>query len=283
MIQKSFKNNEPTLFVVATPIGNLQEMTPRAITILKKVDIIAAEDTRTSKKLMDYFGITTPLVSYHMHNEKASAENILEHLQKGENIALISDAGYPLISDPGQYLAKEVIKRGYNLVPISGSSAFLNALVASGITTQPFTFFGFLETKDSKIREQFKVVKELSHTSIFYLSVHRVEKTLELLLEELGNREICLAREITKLHEEFIRGRVKDIIERELTLKGEFVLIIEAYQEKRIYSNEDLIAYISEEIESGLSPSRAISKISKEYKVSKNELYNYYQLTKESQ
>ena len=244
MIQKSFKNNEPTLFVVATPIGNLQEMTPRAITILKEVDIIAAEDTRTSKKLMDYFGITTPLVSYHMHNEKASAENILERLQKGENIALISDAGYPLISDPGQYLAKEVIKRGYNLVPISGSSAFLNALVASGITTQPFTFFGFLETKDSKIREQFKVVKELSHTSIFYLSVHRVEKTLELLLEELGNREICLAREITKLHEEFIRGRVKDIIERELTLKGEFVLIIEAYQEKRIYSNEDLIAYI---------------------------------------
>jgi 16S rRNA (cytidine1402-2'-O)-methyltransferase len=283
MIQKSFKNNEPTLFVVATPIGNLQEMTPRAITILKEVDIIAAEDTRTSKKLMDYFGITTPLVSYHMHNEKASAENILERLQKGENIALISDAGYPLISDPGQYLAKEVIKRGYNLVPISGSSAFLNALVASGITTQPFTFFGFLETKDSKIREQFKVVKELSHTSIFYLSVHRVEKTLELLLEELGNREICLAREITKLHEEFIRGRVKDIIERELTLKGEFVLIIEAYQEKRIYSNEDLIAYISEEIEAGLSPSRAISKISKEYKVSKNELYNYYQLTKESQ
>lgn len=283
MIQKSFKNNEPTLFVVATPIGNLQEMTPRAITILKEVDIIAAEDTRTSKKLMDYFGITTPLVSYHMHNEKASAENILEHLQKGENIALISDAGYPLISDPGQYLAKEVIKRGYNLVPISGSSAFLNALVASGITTQPFTFFGFLETKDSKIREQFKVVKELSHTSIFYLSVHRVEKTLELLLEELGNREICLAREITKLHEEFIRGRVKDIIERELTLKGEFVLIIEAYQEKRIYRNEDLIAYISEEIEAGLSPSRAISKISKEYKVSKNELYNYYQLTKESQ
>lgn len=283
MIQKSFKNNEPTLFVVATPIGNLQEMTPRAITILKEVDIIAAEDTRTSKKLMDYFGITTPLVSYHMHNEKASAENILECLQKGENIALISDAGYPLISDPGQYLAKEVIKRGYNLVPISGSSAFLNALVASGITTQPFTFFGFLETKDSKIREQFKVVKELSHTSIFYLSVHRVEKTLELLLEELGNREICLAREITKLHEEFIRGRVKDIIERELTLKGEFVLIIEAYQEKRIYSNEDLIAYISEEIEAGLSPSRAISKISKEYKVSKNELYNYYQLTKESQ
>lgn len=283
MIQKSFKNNEPTLFVVATPIGNLQEMTPRAITILKEVDIIAAEDTRTSKKLMDYFGITTPLVSYHMHNEKASAENILERLQKGENIALISDAGYPLISDPGQYLAKEVIKRGYNLVPISGSSAFLNALVASGITTQPFTFFGFLETKDSKIREQFKVVKELSHTSIFYLSVHRVEKTLELLLEELGNREICLAREITKLHEEFIRGRVKDIIERELTLKGEFVLIIEAYQEKRIYRNEDLIAYISEEIEAGLSPSRAISKISKEYKVSKNELYNYYQLTKESQ
>ena len=283
MIQKSFKNNEPTLFVVATPIGNLQEMTPRAITILKEVDVIAAEDARTSKKLMDYFGITTPLVSYHMHNEKASAENILERLQKGENIALISDAGYPLISDPGQYLAKEVIKRGYNLVPISGSSAFLNALVASGITTQPFTFFGFLETKDSKIREQFKVVKELSHTSIFYLSVHRVEKTLELLLEELGNREICLAREITKIHEEFIRGRVKDIIERELTLKGEFVLIIEAYQEKRIYNNEDLIAYISEEIEAGLSPSRAISKISKEYKVSKNELYNYYQLTKESQ
>ena len=136
MIQKSFKNNEPTLFVVATPIGNLQEMTPRAITILKEVDIIAAEDTRTSKKLMDYFGITTPLVSYHMHNEKASAENILEHLQKGENIALISDAGYPLISDPGQYLAKEVINRGYIVYSPSLRIARLDYNTQSGLNVK---------------------------------------------------------------------------------------------------------------------------------------------------
>lgn len=282
MIQQSFKNDKPTLFLVATPIGNLKEMTPRAIETLKEVDVIAAEDTRTSRKLMDHFGINTPLISYHMHNEKASAEVILGHLDKGEDIALISDAGYPLISDPGQYLATQVVNKGYNLVPISGSSAFLNALVASGIVAQPFTFFGFLETKESKLKEQFKVVKDFNHTSIFYLSVHRVEKTLNLLYEELGDRNICLAREITKLHEEFIRGSVKEIIDSDITLKGEFVLIIEASNEELVYSNEDLLIYVNREIDAGMSPSRAINKVAKEYNISKNELYNFYQLTKET-
>ena len=276
-IQKSFETTEPTLYIVATPIGNLGEMTPRAIEILKAVDIIAAEDTRNTGKLLKHFGIETPSISYHKHNEKQSAQGILKLLDEGKSVALVSDAGYPLISDPGQTLVSEVIEKDYAVVPISGSSAFINALVVSGLVTQPFSFMGFLESKDSTLKKQLEPIKNLNHTLIFYLSVHRVEKTLSVLHEVLGNRRVSIARELTKKHEEIIRGNLMDIIDSQITLKGEFVIVVEGFTQEQETDFDSLMEMIQETIEQGLTPSRAISQVAKQQNVSKNELYNYYQ------
>lgn len=276
-IQKSFETTEPTLYIVATPIGNLGEMTPRAIEILKAVDIIAAEDTRNTGKLLKHFGIETLSISYHKHNEKQSAQGILKLLDEGKSVALVSDAGYPLISDPGQTLVSEVIEKDYAVVPISGSSAFINALVVSGIVTQPFSFMGFLESKDSTLKKQLEPIKNLNHTLIFYLSVHRVEKTLSVLHEVLGNRRVSIARELTKKHEEIIRGNLMDIIDSQITLKGEFVIVVEGFTQEQETDFDSLMEMIQETIEQGLTPSRAISQVAKQQNVSKNELYNYYQ------
>lgn len=278
MKQQSFKEKLPTLYLVATPIGNLEEMTPRAINILKEVDVIACEDTRNSRKLMYHFSIDTPLISYHDFNEEASSKGIVALLSQGKNVALISDAGYPLISDPGQTLVQEVIDAGFFVVPISGSSAFLNGLVASGLVVQPFLFIGFLEAKEKRLLDQLTKLKQIPYTIVAYLSVHRVEKTLLVLKEVLGDRKICLARELTKLHEEFIRGTITEVIQQLEVLKGEFVLIIEGYKEEQVIDMSILINIINQEIEQGLSVSRAISKVAKEQNVSKNELYNYYQM-----
>lgn len=276
-IQKSFQNDVPSLYLVATPIGNLKEMTPRAIEVLKSVDLILAEDTRTSGHLLKHFEINTPTMSYHMHNEKQRLSLILDKLNQGQNIALISDAGYPLIADPGQTLVSEVTNHNYNVIPISGSSAFLNALVASGLVTQPFVFMGFLENKKSLIKEQLDKIIDCDMTSIFYVSVHKLKNSLEILYDTLGNRKIVLVRELTKMHEEFIRTDLKTINENDFTLKGEFVLVIEASFQKEIFSIETLLEKIEEEIQNGLSPSRSISKVAKDYNYSKNELYNHYQ------
>ncbi len=281
-IQKSFENENPTLYIVATPIGNLSEMTPRAIEVLKMVDIIAAEDTRTSGKLLSHFKIDTPTISYHMHNEKQSTQGILMLLEAGKNVALISDAGYPLISDPGQTLVNKVVENDINVVSISGSSAFINALVVSGIVTQPFSFMGFLEQKESALKKQLEAVEKLNHTLIFYLSVHRVEKALKIIYEVLGNRLVSISRELTKKHEEIIRGHLEDIIQENLTLKGEFVVVIEGFSQDTVLDMEHLLDLINDTIEGGLSPSRAISKVAKDNNVSKNELYNYYQSSREA-
>lgn len=275
--QQSFKDVRPTLYIVATPIGNLQEMTPRAIDILKTVDVIAAEDTRDSKKLMQAFDIDTPMISYHEHNERNSSKGILALLEQGKHVALISDAGYPLISDPGQTVVKDALDHDYSVVPISGSSAFLNALVASGIVVQPFLFLGFLEAKEGRIKAQLEAVQELPYTLIFYVSVHKVERTLEVIQEVLGNRRIALARELTKRHEEFIRGTIQEVRDSMETIKGEYVLVIEGNETVTHVTIESLMDLIDEEISKGTSVSRAISHIAKTHQYSKNELYSAYQ------
>ncbi|MBK2404294.1 16S rRNA (cytidine(1402)-2'-O)-methyltransferase [Erysipelothrix sp. strain 2 (EsS2-7-Brazil)] len=274
--QQSFKNEKPTLFLVATPIGNLNEMTPRAIETLKNVDVIAAEDTRNARKLCSHFDINTKMISHHMHNEQESTKGILDLLESGLSVGLVSDAGYPLISDPGQTLVRDVIAAGYNVVPISGSSAFLNALVASGLIVQPFAFMGFMEHKESQLKKQLIQNKDLPMTTIYYLSVHKLEKTLEIVYDVLGNRKICLVREITKMHEEFIRGTVTEVMESVETIKGEFVIVIEANTDVSEVNFDDLIIRIKEQINAGNSVSRSISSVAKENGVSKNELYSYY-------
>lgn len=276
MIQQSFKNEKPTVFLVATPIGNLKELTPRAIEVLSSVDYIAAEDTRTAKKLLNHFDIKTKVVSHHLHNEHESTKGLINLLESGNNIALVSDAGYPLISDPGQTFVSTVVEAGFNVVPISGASAFLNALVASGLVVQPFAFMGFLEAKESQLRKQLIKNKDLPMTTLYYLSVHKLEKTLEIILEVLGDRKICLARELTKLHEEFIRGSVSEVMAQIDIIKGEFVLVVEASQEDDSISSDDLHALIDERIAQGESVSRAISSVAKASGISKNELYASY-------
>lgn len=276
-IQKSFEDNRSKLYLVATPIGNLNEMTPRAVEILKSVDMIAAEDTRVTQKLLNHFEINNKMISYHKFNEKESTEGIINLLDQGMDVALVSDAGYPLISDPGEILVGACVNAGYSVIPVSGSSAFINALVVSGLVTQPFTFMGFLENKEGALRRQLESVKDLHHTLIFYLSVHRVEKTIGVMLEVLGNRNVSLARELTKRHEEIIRGTLKELSKAELTLKGEFVMVIEGKSEEVVVDYGHLFEVINDSIKGGMSPSRAIGMVAKEYKVSKNKLYNEYQ------
>lgn len=279
--QRSFDEVVPTLYVVATPIGNREEMTPRAIEILKSVDVIACEDTRTSAPLLQYFGIETKRISYHKHNEQTSSEGILKLLDEGLSVALISDAGYPLISDPGYILVESVSSAGYPVVSISGSSAFLNALVVSGLDTTQFMFCGFLEHKEKAIVNQLMRVKALEHTLIYYVSVHRIEKSLDIVLEVLGNRRICLARELTKRHETILRGTVTEVRDSLDVLKGEFVLVIEGNKDVIDVESVDYIALIDAEVEKGVSTSRAISSVSKEYNLSKNTIYQEYMTQKD--
>lgn len=276
--QQSFTAEKPTLYLVATPIGNLAELTPRAIDILNQVDVIAAEDTRNTRKLLSHFDIHTKMIAHHQYNENESAQGLLRLLAEGNNIALVSDAGYPLISDPGQCLTKKVIEAGYPVVPISGANAMLNALVASGLPTQSFLFYGFLKPKDSLQIQELGKLKDYPQTLIFYEAPHRVKKTLQNMMQVFGNREMCLARELTKRHEEFIRGTIQEIIEVADSCKGEMVLVIKGANESLEKEIDPVVLYqkITEYIESGLSSKEAIKKVAKENSCSKNELYRQY-------
>lgn len=276
--QKSFDDTNATLFLVATPIGNLEEMTIRAINTLKEVDCIAAEDTRNTVKLLNHFDIKTKLISHHEHNWKQSIPKIIDLLQEGKNIALVSDAGYPAISDPGYELVQAVIEEGYNVVPISGPNACLNALVVSGIAPQPFTFYGFLDHQDKIKKKELETLKYHQETLVFYESPYRVEKTLKLILDIWGDRHMALCREITKRHEEIIRGTVSEIIPICETLKGEMVLVIEGSKETNDEQSEviDIIVEIEKRIEQGQSSKDAIKEVAKTFHLKKNEVYDFY-------
>lgn len=262
------------MYLVATPIGNLNEMTPRAIEVLKSVDVIAAEDTRTTMKLLTHFDIHTHCIAHHMHNEKKSAAGLLKLLEEGKNIALVSDAGYPLLSDPGQSAVELIAKEGYNVIPVSGANAMLNALVASGLVVMPFYFKGFLSSNASQCRKECEMLKQMDCTMVFYEAPHRIVKTLEIFLEVFGNRHICLARELTKKHEELIRGTIEEILEIADEIKGEMVIVVEGAQESETELSEDEIYQKVEELlAQGLSTSYAIKQIAKENGLSKNDVY----------
>ncbi len=275
--QKSFDNEGAKLYVVATPIGNLSELTPRAIEVLGSVDIIAAEDTRNTMKLLHHFDIKTRVIAHHMHNEKESAKGLLKMLQEGLSIALVSDAGYPLLSDPGQYVVKEVLAEGFPIVPISGSNAAINALVASGIVAQPYLFYGFLGNSEKERVHSLHELKDLPYTFILYEAPHRIEKMLQSCLDVLGNREICLARELTKKHEEFIRGNIAEVMSVAGSLRGEMVIVVEgSNKEKEVVEVGALTGLVDTYSADGMTTKEAIKKIAKEYGISKNELYKEY-------
>lgn len=277
--QKSFENSQPTLYLVATPIGNLEEITYRAINILNKVQYIAAEDTRNTIKLLNHFHISTKLISHHEHNIHQSIPKIIDMLNSGNDIALVSDAGYPAISDPGYELVVQAIENHINVVPISGCNACLDALVVSGIAPQPFLFYGFLDHSDKKKKKELENLKNYKETIVFYESPHRIKKTLTLMYDILGNRHIALCRELTKKHEEIIRGTVAEIIGITDELKGEMVIVVEgndkSENEEVIFTNtikEDVDYFI----EKGMSAKDAINEVAKERHMNKNAVYKEY-------
>lgn len=276
--QKSFENDKPTLYLVATPIGNLNELTYRAIEILKEVRYIAAEDTRNTIKLLNKFEISNKLISHHEHNLTSSIPKIIDLLKNEGNVALVSDAGYPAISDPGYELVKVAIENDINVVPISGANACLNALVVSGIAPQPFLFYGFLDHQDKKKKKELEELKKYKETIVFYESPHRIKRTLQLMLDIFGNRNIALARELTKLHEEINRGSIEEILEVVDTMKGEMVLVVEGakFIKEEIVFEQSIQEHVDEYIEKGMSTKDAIKEVAKLRGVSKNVVYQDY-------
>lgn len=269
-------SDKATLFLVATPIGNLSEVSDRTLDTLRNVDVIACEDTRNTLKLLSHFDIHTRMISYHNFNEEESSKGIIKLLEEGNNVALVSDAGYPLISDPGYLLVNEVIEKGFNITTVSGPNAALNALVASGLETNHYLFYGFLNAKASQARKELEQLKGFPYTLIFYEAPHRIEKTLKLMYEVLGDRKACLARELTKLHEEYHRGSLDKLSELH-DLKGEMVLIVEG--EKKVDKEADLeqlLEEVGQLVESGLKSKQAVNEVSRRYGYSKNVLYNAY-------
>lgn len=276
--QKSFENHKPTLYLVPTPIGNLSEFPERAIQVLKEVDHIAAEDTRNTIKLLNHFDIHTPMISHHEHNINIAIPKIIDMLKAGENVALVSDAGYPAISDPGAELVKAVIEENFNVVPISGCNAALDALVVSGITPQPFVFYGFLAHDDKTKKKELEANKNITMTTIYYEAPHRIKKTLTLMLQILGDRSIALCRELTKKHEEIIRGHISEILEIVDELKGEMVIVVEGATEveEEVVFDQSITEHVDEHIAKGMSTKDAIKEVAKIRNLGKNEVYAEY-------
>ncbi len=267
------------LYICPTPIGNLEDMTYRSVRILNEVDLIAAEDTRHSIKLLNHFNISKPLTSYHDHNKDTKGNYLIDKLLDGENIALVSDAGMPGISDPGEEIIKQAIENNIEVEVLPGSTASITALVGSGLNTSKFVFEGFLD-RDKKLRRaRLEEIKEEDKTIIFYESPHRIKDTLKDMLKILGNRKISVNRELTKKYQEIIRTDIESIVElfNEKEIKGEFVLIVEGFNgEKTIKNNyEDLSEreYVITLIEEGLSKKDAIKTVCKERKLKKDVVY----------
>lgn len=267
------------LYICATPIGNLEDITLRALRILKEVDYIAAEDTRNTLKLLNHFEIKKPLISNHRHNEEDRENSLIEKLKDGKNIAVVSDAGTPGISDPGEVIAKRAIEENIEVIPIPGACAAINALIASGLNTKEFVFFGFLPLNKKLRKEKLEEIKNENKTIIIYEAPHKIKDSLNDLKNVVGDRKIVLARELTKIHEEFIRGNIDEIIEKSENLKGEMILLIEENNEinnENILNNLSLEEHYNVYEKQGLDKKEIIKKIAKDRGVNKNEIYQYF-------
>lgn len=271
MLQKSYDENSK-LYLVPTPIGNMKDITYRAIEILNNVKVVYSEDTRVTKILLDYYGIKSKLVSCHKFNEKTIYPQVINNLQNGNSVALLTDRGTPLISDPGYVVVKEVIKSGFSVVSLPGPSALLPALNMSGIPADKFLFYGFLSNKVDESISELKMLKSINFTIVLYESPHRLIKTLHNIKNILGNNFISISREISKLHEEVFRGTVQEAINTYIDPKGEFVIVIDNNDKFEDIS----IAYdeLKELINYGMDKKSAMKYVSKKYDVSKNVLYN---------
>lgn len=276
--------SEGKLYLVPTPIGNLKDITLRALEVLENADVVAAEDTRQTIKLLNHFNLKKTLIAYHMHNEQGKSDEILERLRSGENIALVSDAGMPGISDPGSIIVKKCIEEGLDFEVLPGATAFATALIYSGLDSSAFMFKGFIP-RDNKSRNILvEELKDRKETLIFYEAPHRLLSTLDFLLKNFGDRNIAVCRELTKLHEEIIRGKLSEVLRHftDNSPRGEFVLVLDGLSEEEIEKEkraefeelsieEHIVKYINE----GLSKKDAIKKVAKDRKLPKNEIYKY--------
>ena len=270
------------LFLVATPIGNLEDITFRAINILKEVDIIAAEDTRHTLKLLNHYEISKPLISYHRHNEEVKSEILINKLLEGDNIALVTDAGTPGISDPGEEVVKEAIKNNIEVIPIPGACALVNALIVSGLNTKEFLFLGFLPLNKKNRDNALNKIKKANSTVILYEAPHKLIKTLQDLLKNVGDINCVLAKEITKIHEEFIRGNISNLLEQIQEPKGEYVILLDLNNLENENDSEDEISQKTVEEQykiyeaQGMNKKEIIKQIAKNKNVPKNEIYKLF-------
>ena len=271
-----------TLYLVATPIGNLEDITFRAIRILKEVDLIAAEDTRQTLKLLNHYEINKPLISYHRHNEEVKQEILIQKLKEDQNIALVSDAGTPVISDPGEVIVKEALKENIKVIPIPGACALINALIASGLDTKEFSFYGFLSLNKKLRKEKLQEIIKENKTIILYEAPHKLTSTLKDLSEILEDRKIVVARELTKIHEEFLSGTASEILENYKEPKGEHIILIEGSNIKEETEEQKNIKEMTIEEhykyyeKQGFTKNEIIKKIAKDKGVSKNEIYQMF-------
>ena len=276
MSQKSY-DNSATLYLIPTPIGNMEDITIRAVNTLKMVDVIFCEDTRVTGQLLKYLEISKKLISSHNYNETNNKQKLIEYLSSGSNVGLVSDRGTPIISDPGYELAKFAIEEGYNVVSLPGATALIPALTSSGISPMPFYYYGFLNSKDSARRKEIEFLKNIDATLIFYEAPHRINKTLQDLGNILGNkRKISISREITKKYEEIYRGTIGELIEQNNEYKGELVVVVEGNKETTEYKTLTVEEHVNLYIEDGKNSMDAIKIVAKERGMKKSEVYDIY-------
>ena len=274
-------DSTPTLYLVPTPIGNLDDITKRSLDTLISVDMILCEDTRTTSQLLNKYKIKNKLISCHKFNEEKIKENIIEKLKLGMNLALVTDQGSPIISDPGYIIADYVIKNGFNVVALPGATAFTPALMTSGLSADHFLYYGFLNNKESKRKKELESLKDIEFTMIFYEAPHRIEKTLKDMLEIFGNRNISIAREISKIHEEILRGTISECLDALKTIKGEFVIVVEGNKEKTNYNVLSIYEHVKLYVKDNIKEMDAIKKVAKERNIPKSDIYIKYISEKE--
>ncbi|MED0657749.1 16S rRNA (cytidine(1402)-2'-O)-methyltransferase [Anoxybacillus ayderensis] len=283
--QKSFieEDEKGILYIVPTPIGNLEDITLRAIETLRTVDFIAAEDTRQTKKLLNHFDIHTPLVSYHEHNKQSRGEHIIASLLQGKHIALVSDAGTPTISDPGHELVVEALRAQCKVVPLPGANAAITALTASGLPTNHFYFYGFLSRHKKEKKKELEQLKHIKDTLIFYEAPHRLQETLTVMYHIFGNRQMAVARELTKKFEQFIRGTIEEVMHwaEHHEVRGEFCLLVEGnhiHDEEPIWWNDlTIVEHVNYYIEAKQYTSKeAIKQVAKDRQLPKRDVYEAY-------
>ena len=279
---KSFENNKPLIYLIATPIGNLGEMSKRALDVIQEMDVIAAEDTRNTYSLLSHFGIKKELFSLREHNEIEASEHLLRLVKNGKKVAYVSDAGYPGISDPGYLLVKKAREEGIAVSAVSGSCAFINALVASGLPTDHFNFYGFLSKKGNEGKKALESLTDRPETLIFYESPHQIEETIKLLFNVFGDRTCVIARELTKLNEEYISGSLSELVNLDFkTIKGEIVLVLEGQNaENELINDEKIQEKLRFYMSLGVTEKAAIQIAVEELKVPKNRVYKLAQQLK---